>query len=378
MGFLAAFLALLHLYTGREDLVAGTPVLGRDRAETAGLIGFFVNTLALRSDLAGDPSFRSHLGRVRETVLGALDHQDLPFERLVEELRPERHLGRSPLVDAMFLLGRTLAPQFPGLRAERFEIASLGEAKLDLVLEVKAAAERLWAMVEYDAALFDATTVRRLAAHYEALLAAVTADPESPLSRLDLLTPGERQQIGVEWNSSAAGFPLDRCLHELVAEQVERTPEAVAVSCEEGHLTYRELDRRANQLARFLGSLGAKPEVPVAVCGERSLEMLVGLLGVLKSGAYFVPLDPEYPGPGWPSCWRTPARRSFSRSSVSPVRCRPPARGWSCWTRMVRRSPAPARRVPSAGPDRRAWPIPSTPRAPPAGRKRSWRATGGW
>jgi len=296
MGYLAVLAALLHVYTGRQDLIVGTPVLGRDRTETADLIGFFVNTLALRSKLEGDLAFGAHLARIRATVLGALQHQDLPFERLIEELRPERRPGRSPLVDLMFLLEGVNAFQIPGLSAEPFAIAG-GEAKLDMVLAVRAAGERMWLAAEYDADLFDAPTIRRLLHHFEALLTAVDADPERPLSQCALLSEGERQQALREWNPPPLqGLSVDASVPELIARWVRETPDAVAGVDAEGRcLTYRELGDGARRLACRLECLGVVSEKLVGVCLERSLDTLIALTAVLWGGGAYLPLDPDSP-----------------------------------------------------------------------------------
>jgi amino acid adenylation domain-containing protein/FkbM family methyltransferase len=293
MVYLAALTALLHVYTGRQDLIVGTPVLGRERAETADVIGFFVNTLALRSQPAGDPAFSEHLARLRATVLGALHHQELPFERLIEDLRPERHPGRSPLIDLMFLLEGVNAFQIPGLTAEPFEMAG-GEAKLDLVLAVRAVGERMWLAAEYDAALFEAATIQRLLRHFEALLAAVAADPDLPLSQHALLTAGEQQQILREWNPPQ--LPVGASVPELVAHWARETPQAQAgVDAEGRSMTYGELRDRAEGLARHLRRLGVAPDSLVGVCLERSLDTLTALTAVLWAGGAYLPLDPDYP-----------------------------------------------------------------------------------
>jgi amino acid adenylation domain-containing protein len=293
----AAFGALLARYTGQEDLVVGTAVANRDRIEIERLIGFFVNMLALRLDCAGDPPFVELLARVREVLLGAQAHQDLPFEKLVEDLAPERALGRTPLVQVALALqnapGRPLV--LSGLRATPLE-SSTGTAKLDLTLGLHETADGgLGGRVEYATDLFDRTTVCRLLQHLETLLAGAAAAPAAALSELPLLPAWERCQLLVELNDTARGYPRHRCLHELFAAQALRRPDVVAVTCDGRHLTYRELYRRSNQLARRLRRLGAGPEVPVAVGLERSLELVVGVVGVLASGAAYLPLAPSFP-----------------------------------------------------------------------------------
>jgi amino acid adenylation domain-containing protein len=296
MTLLAAFQTLLHRYTGQDDITVGSPVAGRTRAELEGLIGFFVNTLILRTDLSGNPTFRELLGGVREMALGAYAHQDLPFERLVEELQPQRSLSHPPLFQVMFTLQN--APRqtlvLPGLTLRRLEVNS-GTAKFDLTLSMAESADGLRGVWEYNTDLFVAATIYRLADHFRTLLEGLVAHPDQHLAELPLLTATERQQILVEWNATQASYPKDACIHELFEAQVERTPDTVAVVCEGAQLTYRELNARANQLAHYLQALGVGPERLVGICVERSLELVVGLLGILKAGGAYVPLDPAYP-----------------------------------------------------------------------------------
>src|SRR5215218_5714605 len=296
MVLLGAFQALLARYSGQEDIAIGTPIAGRNQAETEDLIGFFVNTLVMRTDLSGDPSFREVLSRVREVALGAYDHQDLPFEKLVEELQPERDLSRTPFFQVFFnMVNVDDTPiELSGLAAERI-MRSDDEAMFDLTLYAAERHDGLHIRFVYDAELFEPDTVRRMLGHFRVLLEGIAADPDQRLSELPLLTEGERHRLLVQWNDTRAEYPKDRCVHELFEEQVESTPDAVAVVFEEQQLTYRELDRRANQLAHHLRALGVGPEVLVGICVERSLEMVVGLLGILKAGGAYVPLDPAYP-----------------------------------------------------------------------------------
>ncbi len=296
MTLVAAFATLLHRYAGTDDIAVGTVIAGRRRVETEGLIGFFVNTLVLRTHLAGDPAFRELLGRVRDTVLGAYDHQDLPFEKLVEELRPERNLSRTPLVQVLFVLQdrdqRGL--ELPGVTVSPVEVDT-GTAKFDLAASVTETPQGLRVVLGYNTDLYDAGTIQRMLGHYETVLRGIVADPGQRLSTLPLLTEAERHQLLVEWNDTEAPYPVDVCLHQLVERQVERTPDAVAVALEDAQLTYRELNRRANQLAHYLRARGVGAERLVGVCMERSFEMVIGLLGVLKAGGAYVPLDPTYP-----------------------------------------------------------------------------------
>ncbi len=296
MTLLAAFQTLLHRYTGGDLVPVGSAIAGRNRTEIEPLIGFFVNTLVLRGDLSGNPSFRTLLRRTREVALGAYAHQDLPFERLVAELHPERDMSHSPFFQVMFILQNAPweAAQLAGLEVTPMPIDS-GTSKFDLTLFVTERGGALQAAVEYNTDLFEAETIRRMLGHYQTLLEGIVSKPEHRISDLPLLPQQERHRLLVEWNRTEAAYPKDRCLHELIEEQAERTPESVAVVFEDKQLTYRQLNERANQLAHHLQKLGVGPDTLVGVCVERSLEMVVGLLGVLKAGGAYVPLDPEYP-----------------------------------------------------------------------------------
>lgn len=295
MVLLAGFKSLLHRYTGADDLLVGTVVAGRNRVETEKLIGFFVNTLVLRTDFSGDPSFRDILGRVREVVLGAYSHQDMPFERIVEELQPDRNLGLSPLFQVLFTFHEapTLHLETPGLSMDFMEVDT-GSAKFDLYLLMKESGHGLTGILEYNRDLFDDATMSRLLEHFRCLLAGVVTAPDLPLSQQPLLLPEEERQM-TEWNDTEANYPCDLCIHELFQEQVERTPEAVALVCGDERLTYRALDERANQLAHRLRRLGVGPEVVVGVFMDRTPEMVIGLFAILKAGGAYLPLDPAYP-----------------------------------------------------------------------------------
>jgi amino acid adenylation domain-containing protein len=296
MTLLAAFQTLLMRHTGQEDVTVGSPVANRGRAELEGLIGLFINTLALRTDLSGDPSFTELLGRVREAALGAYAHQDLPFERLVEELQPERDLGRHPLFQVMMVLQNApgIAPELPGLKLSElpFENAT---TKFDLTLALAETGPGLSGYLEYSTELFEEETVRRMLGQYRKLLESVVEDPQAPLSELEVLTEEERERLLVEWNRTEADYPRDQCVHELFEQQVELTPERTALSFEDEQLSYAELNRRANRLARHLSNLGVGPDARVAICLERSIDMVVALLATLKAGGAYVPLDPAYP-----------------------------------------------------------------------------------
>jgi amino acid adenylation domain-containing protein len=296
MVLLAAFQVLLGRYGGSEDVVVGSPIAGRTRAGTEELIGFFVNTLVLRTDLSGDPTFREVLRRVREATLGAYEHQDLPFEQLVAEVAPERTLSHSPLFQVMFALNGPADARegLPGLRTERLE-TGLPTTKFDLSLGFAEHAGGLGGGIEYSVDLFDAETIRRMAAHLERVLEQVAADADARLSRLELPGEAERRRVVEEWNRTEAPYPAGRCIHQLVEAQVERTPHAPAVVFEAEVLTYRELNERANRLAGYLRRLGVGPEVRVGVCLERGLEMVVAVLATVKAGGAYVPLDPAYP-----------------------------------------------------------------------------------
>src|SRR5579871_518387 len=295
MTLLAAFQALLSRYSGQDQILVGTPIANRTQPEMEGLIGFFLNTLVLRGDLSGDPNFREFLRRVRETALGAYAHQDLPFEKLVEELQPERSLSHAPIFQVMLIFQN--APRevldLEGLKVESLRNEGV-TAKFDLLLAMSDSGGKLRMGLEYNTDLFDRQTIQRLLSHFEVLLEGIVEDPEQKLSRLPLLTGAERRQILVEWNDTRAPYP-DQRLHQRVEAQAERMPDAPALRFESASLTYHELDQRANQVAHHLRTLGVGRGTFVGVAMERSLELLVALLGVLKAGAAYVPLDPDYP-----------------------------------------------------------------------------------
>ncbi|HSE18628.1 MAG TPA: amino acid adenylation domain-containing protein, partial [Pyrinomonadaceae bacterium] len=295
MLLLAVFKVLLLRYSGQQDIVIGADVANRNRAETENLIGFFVNMLVLRTDLSGDPTFHELLQRVREVCLEAYAHQDLPFEKLVEELQPERNLSYAPLFQVVFLFQNTPLKdlQLPELTLSPVGTES-GTAKFDLVFGLVEADQRLVGNLEYSTDLFEAETIKRMLGHFHTLLAAVVADPAQRLATLPLLTEGEEQQLA-EWSNSSREYPRDTCIHQLFAEQVARTPEAVAVNFEAQQLSYRDLNTRANQLAHYLQGLGLGPESLVALYLDRSVEMVVAILAVLKAGAAYLPLDLSSP-----------------------------------------------------------------------------------
>ncbi len=296
MTLLAAFVTLLSRYSDQEDIVVGSPIANRNRREIESLIGFFVNTLVLRTNLKGNPSFLELLQRVRQVALDAYAHQNLPFEQLVDALQPERNLSHSPLFQVMFVLQN--APmgklELPGLTLTPMAM-EIVTAKFDLTLSMTETDQGLRGTLEYNSDLFDRTTMTKMAKHFQTLLEAIVANPQQRISELPLLSEAERHQLLVEWNDTQAKYPQDQCIHQLFEAQAEQTPEAVAVVFEDSLLTYQELNARANQLAHHLQFLGVGPEVLVGICTERSLEMVVGLLGILKAGGAYVPLDPAYP-----------------------------------------------------------------------------------
>jgi amino acid adenylation domain-containing protein len=296
MTLLAAFKTLLHRYTGQDDIIVGSLAAGRSRAEIERMIGFFASTLVLRTELSGNPTFRELVIRVREVCLGAYAHQDLPFERLVEILQPARDMSHHPVFQVLFAFQNIPRPPFElaGLTMAPVEIDS-GTAMFDLTLFMEEKQQSLVGTFEYNADLFDAATISRMMAHFQNLLDAIIADPERRISDFLFLTEPERRQLLVDWNDTKADYPRENCIHEWFESQVQRTPERVAVVFEDRRMTYVELNRRSNQLAGHLKSLGVGPEVLVGIHMEPALEMVVGLFGILKAGGAYVPLDPTYP-----------------------------------------------------------------------------------
>ncbi len=297
MTLLAALNVLLFRYSGQDDVIVGTPIANRNRKEVEALIGFFVNTLVMRSDLSGNPTFRELLGRVRKAALAAYEHQDLPFEKLVDALQLERDLMRTPLFQVCFVLqNATTKIEKNGETAPKLIPIETDNpvAKFDLTLVVEERSDGLNCLLEYNTDLFEATTIERMLGHFQRLLESIISDPSQRLLDLGLSTPTEEQLLR-QWNDTYREYPHDKTLDQLFEAQVEQRPEACAVVCESDHVTYSELNRRANQVARYLQGLGVGPEVLVGICAERSIEMMVGLLGILKAGGAYVPLDPEYP-----------------------------------------------------------------------------------
>jgi len=296
MALLATFGALLRRYSGEEDLVIGTPIANRSRHELEELIGFFANTLALRVNAGGDPAFADLARRVREAALGAYAHQEIPFERLVDELQPERSLDHSPVFQVMFILQN--APparlELGDLTFSPLEVEE-GKAQFDLSLAVMEVGGEMAARLEYGSDLFDAATAERILGHFGALLAAALAAPRQRLSGLSLLSEAERRELLVTWNDTAADYPDELTVPELFEAAARRAPEAVAVSQGDRRLTYGELDERSTRLARRLVDLGVGPEVRVGLCMARTPDLLVALMAVLKAGGAYVPLDPSHP-----------------------------------------------------------------------------------
>jgi amino acid adenylation domain-containing protein len=297
MVLLSAWQALLHRYSGQDDIVVGSPIANRNRSEVEGLIGYFVNMLALRTDLSGDPRFLDLVRRVRDVALSAYEHQDLPLEKVIEAVRPPRDPSRTPLFQVMFVLQNNQIPDlaYPGLTLGSLDLdEGTGTAKFDLTLSITEANRELLAGIEYNADLFDPETILRMGRHFRTLLDGILADPSRRLSALPMIAQEERQQIlangcGARAESGAL------CIHRLFEAQADRTPDAVAVESEGQSLTYRQLNERANQLAGELRTRGIGPDVPVGIGMARSLDLAVALLGVLKAGGAFVPLDPDYP-----------------------------------------------------------------------------------
>ncbi|MCV3214074.1 amino acid adenylation domain-containing protein, partial [Plectonema radiosum NIES-515] len=294
MTLLAVFKTLLYRYTGQEDIVVGTVSAGRNRPEISGLAGYFVNTLVLRTDLSLNPNFRELLSRIREVTLGAYAHEDLPYQKLVNTLQPERNLSQNPLFQVAFVLEPPMPSLISGWTVSYADIQT-DTAKFDLTLALDSRSEGIIGNIEYNTDLFEAATISRMIGHFKTLLAGIVANPQARVSELPLLTEAERYQLLVEWNNTTKEYPKDRCIHQLFEEQVTLTPDAIAVVFEGEQLTYKELNQRANRIAHHLQSLGVRPEVLVGICVERSIEMIVGLLGILKAGGAYVPLDPTYP-----------------------------------------------------------------------------------
>lgn len=296
MTLLAAFKVLLHRYTGEEDIVVGSPIAGRCMAETEPLIGLFINVLALRSSLSGNPTFREILSRVKNAALGAYANQDLPFETLVRELHPDRALAHNPIFQVMFVLQNEPIPslEFGGLKISHVQVDNI-TTNFNLTLDIVERDEQFLIKFECNADLFEAETISRMMGHFETLLTAIVANPEHRISELPLLTAAEQKQLLVEWPDTKTDYPAHKCVHELFEAQVSRTPDAIAVVFDKDQFTYRELNRRANQLANYLRTLGIGPDTLVGVRMERSAQLIVAYLGIVKAGGAYLPLDLAYP-----------------------------------------------------------------------------------
>lgn len=310
MTLLATFQTLLYRYTHQEDIAVGSPIANRNHSEIEGIIGFFVNSLVLHSNLSENPTFRELLGRVREVTLGAYSHQDLPFEKLVEELHPERNLSHHPLFQVVF--GFQNAPmsalELPGLVPSFINI-DLKKTRFDLELHLWKCSEdfrSLWGgnweysegfrgVIVYNTDLFDRATINQMVEHFKTLLSAIVANPEERITNLPLLSEVELHQVLVEWNNTQADYPQDKCIHQLFEEKVQQYPDSIAVNFANKQLTYQELNNCSNKLAHHLEKIGVGSEVLVGICILQSIEMIIGLLGILKAGGAYVPLDPSYP-----------------------------------------------------------------------------------
>jgi amino acid adenylation domain-containing protein len=311
MTLLAGFQALLNRYTEQQDILLGSPTSGRNSADLAGVVGYFVNPVVLRADFTSSPNFEELINQTRRVVLEAFEHQDYPFPLLVERLQPVREPSRSPLFQVMFALQSSHL-----MRDENLAAFSLGEAgasiniggfkleslaldrrssQFDLFLMMAESDDGISASMQYNVDLFDAASIERMATHYTAMLEAAAADPRRPISELQMLSQTELHQLLVEWNDTGREYSPDLCIHHLFEAQAERTPEAIALAFENERITYKELNARANQLAHYLKSLSVGPETPVGICLPRSIEMVVAMLGILKAGGAYVPLDPAYP-----------------------------------------------------------------------------------
>ncbi|ADO71805.1 non-ribosomal peptide synthase-like protein [Stigmatella aurantiaca DW4/3-1] len=302
---LAAFMVLMHRYTGEEDILLGSPTLGRTQPQFARVVGNFMNMIPLRGNLSGNPVFRDFLAQLRQTVVGGLAHQDYPFHLLVERLNPERHSNSSPIFQSVFMLqpaqqgniyaGDEANPAMPGgLVLRPFEIPQQ-EGQFDLILELTETDSGLSGMLKYSTDLFDATGAQQILGHLETLLESVVEGPGKRLSDLTLLKPSERHQVLQAWNETAGAFSRITCIHETFEAQAQKAPDAIALVSGDNRLTYRELDERGNRLAHRLRALGVGPEVRVGLCVHRGLDMVIGMIGILKAGGAYVPMDPTYP-----------------------------------------------------------------------------------
>ncbi|MCP4181645.1 MAG: amino acid adenylation domain-containing protein, partial [bacterium] len=293
---LSAFKVLLNKYTGQDDICVGSPIANRTRSEIEPLIGFFVNTLALRSNLSEDIRFVDLLKQVKQTTLDAYDNQDMPFEKVVDIVQPGRNLSYSPLFQVMMVLQNNPASElsFGELSLKPVEFEST-ISKFDLTLNFTETTEGLVGGIEYNTDLFDKARIERMTEHFNVLVESIISNPTVNISELEILTSAEKYKLLTEWNNTEADYPKDKCIHQLFEEQVKKTPANIAVVFENKQLSYQELNDKSNQLAHYLQSKGVKPESLVGICVDRSIAMIVGLLGILKAGGAYVPIDPTYP-----------------------------------------------------------------------------------
>ncbi|MCC5608943.1 amino acid adenylation domain-containing protein [Nostoc sp. CHAB 5834] len=296
MTLLAAFNILLYRYTAQEDILIGSSIANRNRTELEGLIGLFVNNLVLRNNLSGNPSFREFLSRVREVTLNAYAHQDLPFEKLVEELQPERNLNHNPLFQVMFILQNAPTPveEVSGLNLRTLEIDH-GTSEFDISVSISESQQELTGFLEYNTDLFNTNTIKRLIDNFETLLESIVTNPNQRISKLSLLTTQEQEQLLIEWNKTLADYPDDASLHQLFEQQVKLSPDALALISQSEEITYQQLNQKVNQLTHYLKKLGVTTETLVAICLERSVDMIVAILAILKAGGAYLPLDANYP-----------------------------------------------------------------------------------
>ena len=296
MTMLATFKTMLYRYSGQDDICVGTPIANRDKIETRGLIGFFINTLAIRSDLSGSPTFNELLERVKSVTLGALSHQDIPFEKLVEELQPERDMTHTPFFQTLFTFQNIpkQAIEIPDLAMEQVE-QDIGAVKFDLTININENPDGLNIIIGFNEELFDTSTIERFITHFKTLLQGIAQNPERSIDRYSLLSEAEERQIVLDYNQTAFEYPKELCAHQLFETQVQKTPQARAVEFLEQSLTYEQLNQQANRLAHFLRKRGVGPEQYVAICMNRSIEMLIAVLAVNKAGGAYVPIDPDHP-----------------------------------------------------------------------------------
>lgn len=293
---LSAFQTVLYRHTNQEDITVGTPVANRNKVEIENLIGFFVNTVAIRVDLSGNPTFRQLLGRVRETILEVQTHQEIPLERVVEEVQPKRELNRAPLFQVMFVLQNAPLPQLKlaDLTLVPMEIDN-GTAKFDLTLYMRETGQELTGSLAYNTDLFESASIARMIACFQTLVKSVATDADQQISKLELLAATQRRQLITEYNQTDEAYLCDRFIHQLFEAEAEVSPDALALVYENQNLTYGELNKKANQLAHYLKSMGIGPEVPVGICMEPCIDTIIGMLGIIKSGGAYVPIDTSFP-----------------------------------------------------------------------------------